>query len=162
MPSLIVPETARASFQLCITRTRSGPLAVFVLFSLDALEQSVFVIRPALTLAQAGDTVWDSFVLKYLLLASLYSPKGGWLQRMAGTLLQGVAIGTLDAPTFSLVSGYIAFLTLSLYVAGLILLALAVNGKTGMVTHTLVDECRQLSVAERQALREAILDDPGD
>jgi len=68
-----------------------------------------------------------AFVLKHLLLASLYSPEGGWLQRMAGTLLQGVAIGTLDAPTFAPVTGYIAFLTLSLYVAGLILLALAVN-----------------------------------
>ena len=68
-----------------------------------------------------------AFVLKHLLLASLYSPEGGWLQRMAGTLLQGVAIGTLDAPTFAAVTGYIAFLTLSLYVAGLILLALAVR-----------------------------------
>jgi hypothetical protein len=68
-----------------------------------------------------------AFVLKHLLLASLYSPEGGWLQRMAGTLLQGVAIGTLDAPTFAPVTGYIAFLTLSLYVAGLILLALAVR-----------------------------------
>ena len=103
-----------------------------------------------------------AFVLKHLLLASLYSPEGGWLTRMAGTLLQGAAIGTLDAPTFAPVTGYIAFLTLSLYIAGLILLAFAVNGKTGVVSHTLVDEYRQLSVAERQAVREAILDDPGD
>ena len=79
---------------------------------------------------------------------------------MAGTLLQGVAIGTLDAPTFAPVTGYIAFLTLSLYVAGLILLAFAVNGKTEVISHTVVDEYRQLSVAERRAVREAILDDP--
>jgi hypothetical protein len=103
-----------------------------------------------------------AFVLKHMLLANLYSPEGGWLKRMAGTLLQGVAIGILDAPTFAPVTGYIAFLTLSLYVAGLILLAFAVNGKTGVVSNTLVDEYRQLSVAERQAIREAILDDPGE
>jgi hypothetical protein len=95
-------------------------------------------------------------------MASLYSPEGGWLKRMAGTLMEGVTTGILDAPTFAPVTGYIAFLTLSLYVAGLILLAVAVNAKTGVVSHTLVDEYRQLSVAERQAIRAAILDDPGD
>jgi len=103
-----------------------------------------------------------AFVLKHMLLASLYSPEGGWLKRMAGTLLQGVTTGTLDAPAFAPVTGYIAFLTLSLYVAGLILLALAVNGKTVVVSHTLVNEYRQLSIAERQAVREAVLDDPGE
>lgn len=29
-------------------------------------------------------------------------------------------------------------------------------------SHTLVNEYRQLSIAERQAVREAILDDPGE
>ena len=103
-----------------------------------------------------------AFVLKHMLLANLYSPEDGWLKRMAGTLLQGVATGTLDGPTFAPVTGYISFLTLSLYVGGLILLAFAVNGKTEVVRHTLVDEYRQLPVAERQTVREAILDDPGD
>ena len=103
-----------------------------------------------------------AFVLKHMLLASLYSPEGGWLKQLAGTLLQGVATGTLDTPTFAPATGYIAFLTLSLYVAGLILLALAVNDKTEVVSHTLLDEYRQLSIAERQAVREAILDDPGE
>lgn len=101
-----------------------------------------------------------AFVLKHMLLASLYSPEGSWVKRMAGTLLQGVTTGTLDAPSFAPVTGYIAFFTLFLYVAGLILLALAVNGQTGVVSHTLVDEYRQLSVAERRAIREAILDEP--
>ena len=70
-----------------------------------------------------------AFVLKYMLLASLYSPEGGWLKRVAGTLLQG-ALGTLDTPSFAAATGYIAFFTLALYVAGLILLAFAVNGET--------------------------------
>ena len=103
-----------------------------------------------------------AFVLKYMLLANLYSPEGGWLKRIAGTVLQGVATGTFDAPSFAPVTGYIAFVTLSLYVAALILLAFAANGKTVVVSQTLVDEYRQLPVAERHAIREAILDDPGD
>jgi hypothetical protein len=103
-----------------------------------------------------------AFVLKYILLASLYSREGGWLQRVAGTLLQGATLGSLDTPAFATVTGYIAFFTLALYVAGLILLAFAVNGETPMVTHTLVDEYRQLPAAERLAVREAILDEPGE
>ena len=94
-----------------------------------------------------------------MLLASLYSPEGGWLQRVAGTLLQGVA---LDASIFAPATGYMAFFTLALYVTGLILLAFAVNGESAVVTHPVVDEYKQLSAAERLAVREAILDDPRD
>ncbi|HET9712757.1 MAG TPA: hypothetical protein VFP64_12765 [Pyrinomonadaceae bacterium] len=68
-----------------------------------------------------------AFVLKHMLLASLYSPEGGWLKRVAGTLLQGVSLGTLDAPNFAPATGYISFFTLILYVTGLILLAFAGN-----------------------------------
>ena len=100
-----------------------------------------------------------AFVLKHMLLASLYSPEGGWLKRLAEVLLQGVA---LDAPSFAPATGYIAFFTLALYVAGLMVLAFAVNDETRVVTHTLVEEYRQLSAAERLAVREAILDDQSD
>src|ERR1041384_4998868 len=53
-----------------------------------------------------------AFILKYILLASLYNPDGGWFNRMAGTLLQGVTLSSLDTPTFATASGYIAFFTL--------------------------------------------------
>jgi hypothetical protein len=103
-----------------------------------------------------------AFVLKHILLANLYSPEGGWFQRLAGTLLQGVTLGTFDAPTFAPVTGYIAFFTLALYIAGLMLFAFAGNSEPAVVSHTLVDEYRQLSAAERLAVREAIIDDPTD
>jgi len=101
-----------------------------------------------------------AFILKYIFLASLYSPESGWFNRMAGTLLQGLTLSSHDTSTFATVSGYIAFFTLALYVAGLILLAFAVNGETPIITHTLIDEYRQLPAADRQAVREAILRDP--
>jgi len=103
-----------------------------------------------------------AFILKHMLLASLYSPEGGWLKRVAGTLLQGVTAGLLDAPSFAPATGYIAFFTLALYVVGLTLLAFAFTGdavETSMMTHPVVEEYRQLSAAERLAVREAILDD---
>jgi len=102
-----------------------------------------------------------AFILKHMLLASLYSPEGGWLKRVAGTLLQGVTIGTLDAPSFAPATGYISFFTLTLYVVGLILLASAANGHTKIITHAIpasvVEDYRQVSTAERLTVREAIL-----
>ena len=64
-----------------------------------------------------------AFLLKHLLLASLYAPDGGWLKRVAGALMQGVTLGAFDAPVFAPATGYISFFTLGLYIAGLVLLA---------------------------------------
>jgi hypothetical protein len=64
-----------------------------------------------------------AFVLKHMLLASLYAPEGGWLKRVAGALVQGVSLGTLDAPSFAPATGYISFFTLALYITGLLLIA---------------------------------------
>jgi hypothetical protein len=69
-----------------------------------------------------------AFVLKHLLLASLYATDGGWLKRAAGLLAQGVTLGTLDAPAFAPATGYISFFTLGLYIAGLVLLGTAGTG----------------------------------
>ena len=63
-----------------------------------------------------------AFILKHMFLSSLYSPGEGWLKRLAGTLVQGVTLGTLDAPSFAPATGYISFFTLALYIVGLVLL----------------------------------------
>ena len=64
-----------------------------------------------------------AFVLKHLLLASLYSPDDGWLKRVTGALVSGVTLGALDAPQFGPATGYISFFTLGLYLAGLMLIS---------------------------------------
>jgi hypothetical protein len=60
-----------------------------------------------------------AFVLKHLVVAGLYAPEGGWLRRIASTLLQGIAI---DVPAFAPATGYLSFVALTLYVAGLLLI----------------------------------------
>jgi hypothetical protein len=77
-----------------------------------------------------------AFVLKHILLASLYTPDGGWLKKVAGVLLQGVSLGTLDAPAFAPATGYISFFTLALYVAGLLLLTFASDDRIDELVHT--------------------------
>ena len=101
-----------------------------------------------------------AFVLKHMLLASLFSPEGGWLKRIAGTLVQGVSLGTLDTPNFAPATSYISFFTLILYVAGLILVAFAGNDEIDMAVHPVIEEYRQLPATDRLAVRDAILDDP--
>ena len=99
-----------------------------------------------------------AFVLKHMLLASLFSPEGGWLKRVAGTLVQGVSLGTLDTPSFAPATGYISFFTLVLYVAGLILLAFAGNEIDGVV-YPVVEDSRQLRATERLELHDGIVED---
>ncbi len=63
-----------------------------------------------------------AFILKHLLLASLYAPNGGWLKSMTGSLLKGVSQGILDVPSYAPATGYISFFTLALYVLALLLI----------------------------------------
>ena len=100
-----------------------------------------------------------AFILKHLLLASLYNEDGGWLKRVAGALLQGVSLGTLDAPTFAPATGYISFFTLALYVVSLILLTLGSENETRQKSHPLVQRYLELSPADRLTVRETILAD---
>lgn len=94
-----------------------------------------------------------AFVLKHLLLAGLYSSDGGWLKRVAGVFLQGVSLGTLDAPTFAPATGYISFFTLVLYVAGLVLLSFSTENDIDVIDEQVKDDY-QLSSADRLSLSE--------
>jgi hypothetical protein len=62
------------------------------------------------------------FVLKYIVLASLYDPQGGLTKRVVTTLLEGVTLGGLQYEPPAAVTGYVAFFTLALYLIGVTLL----------------------------------------
>ncbi len=100
-----------------------------------------------------------AFVLKHMLIASLYAPEGGWLKRIMGALLEGVSLGTLDAQAFAPATGYISFFTLALYVAGLILLTPTPVRASDENAGRLVAAYHQLPLPERDAVREAITQD---
>lgn len=98
-----------------------------------------------------------AFVLKHLLLAGLYAPEGGWLKRIAGALLEGVSLGTIDIPAFAPATGYISFVTLALYVAGLALLTPAPDKLEVAEAQKLLEGYANLSSHERLDVREAII-----
>lgn len=103
-----------------------------------------------------------AFVLKHMLLASLYAPEGGWLKRVAGALLEGVSLGTLDAQAFAPATGYISFFTLALYVTGLFLMTPAPEDEADEEAHHLVSAYRRLPPRVRHTVREAIIDEQTD
>jgi len=98
-----------------------------------------------------------AFVLKHLLLAGLYGQERGWLQRVVGTLLQGVSLGTLETPVFAPVSGYISFFTLALFVAGLLLIPFAQSGDVDeLEPSVMVEDHLKLPPSGGVTAREAI------
>jgi hypothetical protein len=63
-----------------------------------------------------------TFLLKFVVLAAVYDPRGGLLQRVMVTLLEGVSLGALGFDPDGAVTGYVAFASLGLFLFGLTLL----------------------------------------
>lgn len=61
-----------------------------------------------------------AFLLKHLILAAFAQPETSIWRRIAGLVLEGVSLGSLDVPNFAPLTGYISFFALALYVVGLI------------------------------------------
>lgn len=135
---------------------------MFAFFFLWTLWQNQFASFDARRLLRSLAALFGTaFVLKHMLLASLYAPEGGWLKRLAGALLEGITEGALaGAPeeTFAPSTGYISFFTLALYVAGLILLPSAPQPEVDAEepAQTLIRAYERLAPADRQAALETI------
>jgi hypothetical protein len=63
-----------------------------------------------------------AFVLRFVALESLYAPGRGVVKRVMTALMEGVTLGALQYEPAGTSTGYLAFLALTLYVIGLILL----------------------------------------
>ena len=63
-----------------------------------------------------------AFVLRFVALESLYSPERGVINRVMTALMEGVTLGSLDYVPTGAATGYVAFLTLTLYLVGLVLM----------------------------------------
>lgn len=131
---------------------------VFALFFLWTLWNDQFTpFDPYRLIRSLAVLFGTAFVLKHMLLASLYSPQVGWGRRLMGALLEGASLGTLDVAVFAPATGYVSFFTLALYVGALALVRPAPD-EDGDVRRLLGDY-RRLSPPERAALREALEDE---
>ena len=78
------------------------------------------------------------------------------MKRLAGVLLEGISLGTLDPQVFAPATGYISFFTLSLYVAGLILVCSVAGSDPHIEAQRIVAAYRDLPHGERRLVREGI------
>jgi hypothetical protein len=134
---------------------------VLSFFFLWTLWQNQFAAFDARRLLRSLVALFGTaFVIKHVLLASLYAPDGGWFKRLAGALLEGVTLGTLEGQAFAPATGYISFFTLALYVCGLVLLPPAPDDEVSEAARA--DEIfaafRSLPPEEREQVGAAIID----
>jgi hypothetical protein len=90
--------------------------AVHVLTTLAAVSGRQPMLRALFVL------LGSAFVLRFIVLESVYSPGGGLFARMLTAALEGVTLGSFEYTPNAPVTGYIAFGALALYLAGLVLL----------------------------------------
>jgi hypothetical protein len=102
-------------------------------FGLPRLLFSVFLFVLLInTLAASPDRVrvlrsmfvifGSAFILKFIVLAALSDPTGGRVKRVLLVLLEGLTLGTLSQEVYHPATGYVAFVTLVLFISGLGLL----------------------------------------
>jgi hypothetical protein len=91
-------------------------LLVLLINTLAASPDRVRVLRSVLVI------FGSAFVLKFIVLAALSDPAGGWLTRVLQVMLEGLTLGTLSQNLYRPVTGYVAFATLALFVGSLALL----------------------------------------
>jgi hypothetical protein len=121
---LITLFAASAQIFNLLTPERGLLHALFTIFfvvqlltTLAAVSGRVALLRGLLVLLGAA------FVLRFIVLESLYSPGGGMLARVLTAALEGVTLGSFDYDANAASTGYIGFFTLTLFFIGLILLA---------------------------------------
>jgi hypothetical protein len=96
---------------------------MFAFFFLWTLWNNQFSSFDRLRLLRSISVLFGTgFVVKHLLLASLYGSNGGWLKTITGSVLTGVSQGILDVPVYAPATGYISFFALALYVLALFLI----------------------------------------
>jgi hypothetical protein len=96
---------------------------LFALFFLVQLLTTMAAVRERVALLRALSVLFGAaFLIRFVLLESLYSPDGGTLQRLLAVLVEGASLGALGYTPHAAVTGYVAFLALGLFIAGLALL----------------------------------------
>ena len=67
----------------------------------------------------------SAFVLRFIVLEGLYAPDGGLAKRLVTAIVEGASLGTIQYQPAGGATGYVAFITLVLYVVAVILLPAA-------------------------------------
>ena len=102
--------------------------AVFSIALFVQLATTLSGIREARALLRSlAILLGAAFVLRFVVLDTLYAPQGSWGQRVLMAILEGASLGAITYTPTGTVTGYIAFAALVLYLIGLVLLPRATD-----------------------------------
>lgn len=106
--------------------------AVFSIAFFVQLATTLAGIRePRALLRSLAILLGAGFVLRFLVLDTLYAPQGSWGQRVLMAVLEGASLGAITYAPTGTATGYVAFAALLLYLVGLGLLPRAVPSGDG-------------------------------
>lgn len=113
--NLVTPERGllHAVFGVC--------LFVQLATTLAGVTGRTSLLRSLLVLFSAA------FVLRFIVLESLYAADSGLLKRLLTALIEGASLGTIEYQPNAAATGYVAFFAIALYMIGLTLLPPAVR-----------------------------------
>ena len=102
----------------------SGLLHVLVsVFFLVQLLTTLTAVRDRLAMLRSLAVLLGcAFFLRFIALESLYAPGRGVIKRVMTALMEGITLGALEYVPTGSATGYVAFLTLTLYFVGLVLM----------------------------------------
>lgn len=99
---------------------------------LHVIVSAFFVVQLLTTLAGVRDRLamlrsvavllGCAFVIRYVALESLYAPGSSMMKRVLTAMLEGVTLGAIEYQPAGSATGYVAFVALALFIAGLVLL----------------------------------------
>jgi len=139
---------------------RGLPYAMFALFFIWSLWNNLFAPFDARTLLRSISVLFaTAFAIKHFLLAQLFGADRSLLERLTGTLVEGVTLGAISAPVFAPATGYLSFFTLALFILGLFLLPPAPMNDTridGELQPDALDLYERLTPAERERFSKLI------
>ena len=103
--------------------------AVFSIALFVQLATSLAGIRdPRALLRSLYILLGSAFVLRFLVLETLYAPQSSWGQKVLMAVIEGASLGAVVYHPTGTITGYVAFTTLVVYLFGLVLLP---RGRSG-------------------------------
>jgi hypothetical protein len=120
---LLTLFAASAQLFTCLTPDRGILRLVFNLFFVFLLWNTLAAQPDRRRLLRSLVVVFGwAYVIRYIALAALADPQGGWTRRIVTALLEGASAGPLAGEAMAPLAGYVAFATVALYMIGLVLL----------------------------------------
>jgi len=120
---LLTLFAASAQLFTCLTPDAGVLRLVFNLFFLFLLWNTLAAQPDRTRLLRSLLVVFGwAYVMRYVALAALADPQGGWTRRLLTVLLEGASSGPIQGEAMAPRAGYVAFATLALYMTGLALL----------------------------------------